>query len=92
MSIKKFQVTVITIAALLCTIACSTANRANTKDTQIPTNPSTRDLKELLGQTVTITGKAVNAKLGALLAVRNGTDVWMDNLQNWPKPLPLAEF
>jgi hypothetical protein len=42
------------------------------------------DWSTFLGQTVTLEGRAANAKLGALLD--NGTDIiWIDGLNKWPE-------
>jgi hypothetical protein len=65
--------------------ACTTTNHVRSNNAIAPIIYQEKDLKQFLGQKITITGKAVNEKLGALLVVDGGTDVWMDNLQNWPE-------
>ena len=42
------------------------------------------DWSVLLGQTVTLEGRAGNAKLGALLE-SDGRILWIDGLNNWPE-------
>ena len=37
-----------------------------------------------VGQTVTLEGKAANAKLGAILKGKQGT-IWIDGLDSWPE-------
>lgn len=41
-------------------------------------------LNNLRGKKVTITGKTVNAKLGALLMTEDGSSIWINNLDEWP--------
>ncbi len=48
-------------------------------------------LKALLGKRITITGKAANAKLGALLETEDGNIIWMDDKDSWPEGYYLGE-
>lgn len=41
------------------------------------------DWSVLVGQTVTLEGKAVNAKLGAMLQ-GEGQSIWIDGVDSWP--------
>ncbi len=44
------------------------------------------DWGRFVGQTVTVEGTSVNAKLGALLFDRDGErSIWIDGLQSWPE-------
>jgi hypothetical protein len=61
---------------MLWIIACST-----TKQVVIPKN---EDVKEFVGKKVTLIGKAVNMKLGAVLVLENGQRIWMDEMSSWP--------
>ena len=42
------------------------------------------DFKQYLGKIITLEGKTVNAKLGALLVGENFS-IWIDGLDSWPK-------
>lgn len=42
-----------------------------------------QDWSKSLGQTLTLEGKAINAKLGALL-MEDGNSIWIDGLDAWP--------
>ncbi len=49
-------------------------------------NPSKEAFPKLLGNKITIKGKATNAKLGATLTTENDNIiVWIDEMQSWPK-------
>jgi len=50
-----------------------------------------RYLKDSLGKTITITGEAANAKLGALLIINDSTSIWIDEIDSWPKGYYLGE-
>lgn len=50
-----------------------------------------KSLNNLLGKKVTITGKTVNAKLGALLILEDGSSIWINNLDKWPTGYYLGE-
>ena len=50
----------------------------------------TSKLKELLGKRITLFGKAVDAKLGAMLEMEDGTNIWID-LDAWPAGYYLGE-
>jgi hypothetical protein len=45
--------------------------------------PWPKDWSGLIGKTVTLEGRAVNAKLGALLEGDGGV-IWIDGLDQWP--------
>ena len=44
-----------------------------------------KSLNTALGKNVTIKGKAVDAKLGALLMKDDGSTIWINNLDSWPE-------
>jgi hypothetical protein len=82
---KRSQIVGMVLSSIFFVYGCSSTHQVSNGTLVTPTYPQVKDLKEFLGQKITVTGKSVNAKLGALLAVRGGTDVWMDNLQSWPE-------
>ena len=51
---------------------------------KVVNNFDENNLKELLGKKITIQGKAINARLGAMLMVENNKIIWIDNKDNWP--------
>ncbi len=83
--LRRSSIAGIVLLAILFVYGCSRNNKVISGNIITPNYPQEKDLKEFLGQKITITGKAINAKLGALLVVDGGTDVWMDDLQNWPE-------
>ncbi|MFT6983083.1 MAG: hypothetical protein ACJAUD_001854 [Crocinitomicaceae bacterium] len=46
---------------------------------------SNEECHKSLGWTITVKGKAVNAKLGALLILKDGSHIWMDGMDFWPE-------
>ena len=42
------------------------------------------NLKDHIGKKVTLCGKAVNRKLGAVLVVDKGQHIWLDKMNSWP--------
>jgi len=47
-------------------------------------HPNTENLNKYVGKIVTFKGKTVNAKLGALLIIENGQQIWMNDFLSWP--------
>jgi hypothetical protein len=83
--LKRIHIAGTVLLAITFVYGCSNTNQVSRGNIITPNYTQEKDLKEFLGQKITIIGKAVNTKLGALLEVDGGTDVWMDNLQNWPE-------
>ncbi|TZF99823.1 hypothetical protein FW781_07805 (plasmid) [Chryseobacterium panacisoli] len=48
-------------------------------------NLQNEDLKKFIGKSLTLTGKTINMKLGALLVTENGESIWMDRMDSWPE-------
>lgn len=48
-------------------------------------------MNKRVGKTVVVTGKTVNAKLGALLITNDGHFIWMDNMDQWPEGYYLGD-
>jgi hypothetical protein len=61
---------------ILLIVACSTTKQV--------VNPKNEDIKEFVGKKVTLIGKTVNMKLGAVLVLENGQRIWMDEMESWP--------
>ncbi len=38
-----------------------------------------------IGEQITLTGKAVNVKLGAMVVVNDSLSIWIDGLESWPE-------
>lgn len=71
------------ILLLFILVSCSTG--------KIITNLDEGELNKHLGKKVTIQGKTVNAKLGALLITENGNSIWINNLKEWPEGYYLGD-
>jgi len=67
---------IILLFQILLIVACSITNQV--------VNPKNEDLKEFVGKKVTLIGKTVNMKLGAVLVLENGQGIWMDEMGSWP--------
>ena len=46
---------------------------------------SNEKLDTLIGEKISVTGTAINAKLGALLTTTNGGTIWINELNEWPE-------
>ena len=84
--------TIVSICLVLTTVAGCSRNQGEPPSGQARKNRVTawpKDWSDYLGQTVTLEGTAVNAKLGALLLQegRDGTAIWIDGLEEWPEGL-----
>jgi hypothetical protein len=72
---KQFS-TGIYFLLMILIIACSTKASI--------VNHINGELKEHVGQKVTLQGRAENAKLGAILEMESGEIIWMDDMKSWP--------
>lgn len=57
---------------------------ASCSSAKVITNLDQESLTKLLGKKVTITGKTVDAKLGAKLYTEDGCSIWINDLDAWP--------
>ncbi|MCS4301709.1 hypothetical protein [Chryseobacterium sp. BIGb0232] len=78
--IKRFL-----ILSIFGTYACSNPQQIGKENIQ------NRDLKELIGESITVTGQTINMKLGALLTTKNGESIWMDGMDSWPDGYYVSE-
>jgi len=70
-------------ALLLILVSCSTSSVVGTLNDE--------KISNLIGTKITIEGKAINAKLGALLTAKDGSSIWIDGLESWPAGFYLGE-
>ncbi|KFF01685.1 hypothetical protein [Chryseobacterium luteum] len=64
--------------------ACSKTKQAGNEHGFSKEKINNKDIKEFIGKSITVTGKTVNMKLGAVLISENGESIWMDGLDSWP--------
>lgn len=70
------------LLSIFCINACSTSKSFN--DTLLTENLQEDNLKNFVGKRITIIGKTVNMKLGAVLVLDNGQRIWMKDMESWP--------
>jgi hypothetical protein len=83
------QVAMTSLGLLLAAVAgCSEPPTASPSGPTVEDRPAAwpKDWSKHLGQTVTLEGRAADAKLGALLE-GDGRDIWIDGLDHWPEEL-----
>ena len=42
-------------------------------------------MRSLVGQKIVVVGTAVNAKLGAQVLAKDGSAIWIDEMESWPE-------
>lgn len=69
---------------LLWICACSKTNQVGNNNISSIEITKKEDLNEFIGKKVTVTGRPVNMKLGAVLILESGQLIWMNDMLNWP--------
>lgn len=80
----KIKILGILLLQVFCICGCSKTKQFQNDTTIIIENLKEADLKTLVGKKITITGKTVNVKGGAILLVEEKIDIWMDEMDSWP--------
>lgn len=64
------------IVLLIALTSCSSLKVVNTIND--------KDLNDLIEKKITITGTAINGKLGAMLITEDRTSIWIEGIDSWP--------
>lgn len=72
------------VYTLVVLSACSTTNHIGTKKETAIENLKGEDLSPFIGKKVSVTGKTVNRRLGAVLSLKNGQIIFMNEMDSWP--------
>ena len=80
----RIQILGILLFQVFCICGCSIKKQVQSDNSIIIQNLKGEGLKTLVGKRITITGKTINLKNGAILLVEDKFDIWMDEMDSWP--------
>lgn len=88
-AVRSTCLTVLKISILLFQLffisSCSTIMQVNNNDAVRIENVKKEDLKEFIGKRIILVGKTVDQKLGAVLILENGQQIYMSDMTSWPE-------
>lgn len=80
----KIKILGILLLQVFCICGCYKTRQDQHDHGVIIENLKKEDLKSFIGKKITITGKPVNVKAGAILLVDDKIDLCMDDMDRWP--------